>query len=297
MRLPFFLSGEDLVFVMTDKCNSNCIMCPVSQASRKNGSNFSQEEWDYTFSHLPDSVRHITITGGEPFLENVRLFYLMDFINEKYPYTNVLILTNGRALSIKKIFEEMKKRSSSKYRIAIPVHASNSKLHDEITQVDGSFNQTISALKNLKNTDVEVEIRIILHKVNINNIHNLCVMLSQLNVRITQVIFVAMEMHGYAARNREALWIDYRYVYNAINSGVLFLIKNGINVCLYNFPLCSIPKGMWHIAKQSISPEKIRFDDVCEFCSVKKACSGLFASTFALKLFKPQPITGDDSYD
>ena len=127
-----------------------------------------------------------------------------------------MTITNGRALSIKNIFDEIKKRSSSKYRIAIPVHASKPELHDKITQAKGSFYQTISALKNLKDTDIEIEIRIILHKVNINDIYNLCEMLSKLNIRITQVIFVAMEMHGYAARNREALWMDYRDLYKYV---------------------------------------------------------------------------------
>ena len=36
------------------------------------------------------------------------------------------------------------------------------------------------------------------------------------------------------------------------------LIANGINVGLYNFPLCSVPKAYWGLYKKSISEYKIR---------------------------------------
>jgi hypothetical protein len=103
---------------------------------------------------------------------------------------------------------------------------------------------------------------------------------------------MAMEMMGNAAVNRNDLWIEYKEVFKKIKKAIDLLVCVGIDVKLYNFPLCCINRGYWHIAAKSITQYKIRYMDECEICRVKDICGGFFYST--KQLMKPQvePIIG-----
>ena len=62
-------------------------------------------------------------------------------------------------------------------------------------------------------------------------------------------------------------------------------MTHGIDVKLYNFPLCMVDEGYWSIAAKSISEYKIQYPCECEACTVKEICGGFFGST--LHLMKP----------
>lgn len=83
-----------------------------------------------------------------------------------------------------------------------------------------------------------------------------------------------MEMMGNAVINREKVWIDYDSIFVKIRTAIDQLIKNGFDVKLYNFPLCMIKKGYWHIAAKSISGYKIQYQDDCLLCEAKDICGG-----------------------
>ena len=99
---------QDFVFMMTEKCNSNCTMCPMSEGARRRGRAFSDSEIDEMLQKITDETEHIDITGGEPFLQHEQLFHVMCELNEKHPYIPVQILTNGRALFLPSIQAQIK---------------------------------------------------------------------------------------------------------------------------------------------------------------------------------------------
>ena len=55
----------DNYFFVTGKCNSNCVMCPSPEATRKNGEVNRAEKLIEIAKHIPVNVNHLTITGGE----------------------------------------------------------------------------------------------------------------------------------------------------------------------------------------------------------------------------------------
>ena len=59
--------------------------------------------------------------------------------------------------------------------------------------------------------------------------------------------------------------------------------EKGTDVKLYNFPLCVVKKEFWTLCEKSISPDKVRFDETCENCKMRKACGGIFAGTISLE--------------
>jgi hypothetical protein len=76
----------------------------------------------------------------------------------------------------------------------------------------------------------------------------------------------------------ELLWIEPEKFVNFLEDAVHYLVQRGINVSIYNMPLCLLPKSLWFAARQSISDWKQSFDSKCLSCSVKERCSGVFDS-------------------
>lgn len=285
---------HDFVFMMTEKCNSNCIMCPMSEEARKRGRAFSNQEIDAMLSTITDQTEHIDITGGEPFLQHEQLFHIMQELNEKHPYIPVQILTNGRALCLPYIQDEIKPLLRDRYLFAIPVHGPDAASHDGISEAPGSFAETMEGLRFLSHEHARIEARIVGSRLNARLIPDTCSMLAESGLHLHVVNIVAMEMTGSAARNRSLLWIDYRQLYAQAEPGILRLIRHGIDVGLYNFPLCALPRLAWPLTKCSISPWKIRYPASCEDCVVCEACGGLFYSTQLLDLFPVHPLLEED---
>ena len=286
---------QDFVFMMTEKCNSNCTMCPMSEGARRRGRAFSDSEIDEMLQKITDETEHIDITGGEPFLQHEQLFHVMRELNEKHPYIPVQILTNGRALFLPSIQAQIKPLLRKRYLFAIPVHGPDAASHDAISEAQGSFAETMEGLRFLSHEHARIEVRIVGSRLNAHRIQDTCAMLAASGLHIHVVNIIAMEMTGSAARNRSQLWIDYRQLYRQAEPGILQLIRHGIDVGLYNFPLCALPRYAWPLAKISISPWKIRYPAACDRCTVRNACGGLFYSTQLLGLFTVRPCSEEDS--
>ena len=281
---------REVVFMMTEACNSNCIMCPMSSDQRRRGIALTEEEAKSVMDAIDGLTEHIDITGGEPFLNAELVLDSMRQLNERWPQIPVQVLTNGRALCIPRIQSELAPLLTSRYRFAIPLHAGSAALHDAITQAPGSFEQTMRGIEFLSGEPVQIEIRVVGHRENLEHLNELCDTLLGSGLRISVVNFIAMEMNGSAARNRERLWVDYRTFFEAAKPVIRRLVHAGIDVGLYDFPLCAVGKAYWPLAMKSISEWKVRYPQACNACDEKRACGGLFRSTFLLGLFPVHPI-------
>lgn len=291
MLFPLIEENDDLTVFMTGSCNSNCVMCPMSRDSRKRGNHCSDDAWAEALAVLHKRrYRHISITGGEPFLMAERLLSLMCTLWDTQVDTPVLLLTNGRALCLPQIQAQLKELLDVHDRFGIPIHGSNAALHDAITQSPGSFAQTIAGLHFLADSPADIEIRIVCSALNQDDLSSICWMLCHSGLRITCVNFIAMEMTGSAAYHRDQIWMPYDKIYPLIEPGIFQLLSHEIDVNLYDFPLCALPEHAWPLARRSISPWKIRYDEKCSQCAVRDACGGMFYSTYLLHLFPVQPI-------
>lgn len=276
-----YLSGnaEEVDIFITNKCNSNCIMCPVPESIRR-----QEQSNTYVFNKqlieaLPDNIGYINITGGEPTLAKDEFFDILHRIVDKFKKSDFQLLTNGRSFSIGQILNRTVEILPKGTRIAIPIHSSDENIHDMITRAKGSFRQTDMGIKNLLLHKQNIEIRIVVSKANIDSIVSTAEYIAREYSGLLCVNFIAMEMTGNAAVNREYLWIDYDEAFGRIREAIDILVSSGIDVQLYNFPLCAVDRGYWSIAAKSISDYKIRYMLECDECKVKNICGGFFAST------------------
>ena len=265
---------SDSTIFLGAKCNSNCIMCPAGDAERKKGFSYSRDLLMKYIDYLPYDLEYLVMTGGEPTLQTNLFLESLDRVKEKFPYTQVLLLTNGRSLSDKWLFEQVCQRHPNNFRIAIPVHGDNSELHDYITRAPGSFEQTILALRRLMNSDIKIEIRIVVTKANCDNLLGIARLISSKFPRVFCVNFIGLEPRGNCALNFDFVYIDHRTSFLKSKPAIEHLVSCGYDVGLYNYPLCAVDKDFWPIAAKSISGYKNVYHQDCDQCSVKELCGG-----------------------
>lgn len=272
-------SSEDNLFFITEKCNSNCVMCPSPDSSRKNGGSWRADQLIYVAQHIPTDARHFTITGGEPFMIGREIFSFFECLRERFQDTEFLVLTNGRALAINSYYMEIENALPYNTLFGIPLHASNAALHDHITRATGSFIQTVTGIRNLISLKIPVELRIVVNKINVEDLANLARFIAKELPEVDHVSIMAMEMTGSAYTNRNIIWISYKDSFYYVRKAVDIFIENAINVRLYNYPLCTVLPEYWTLCRKSISGRKIRYQDVCSECKMKDSCGGIFAGT------------------
>ena len=283
MYLRYDTTSIDNYFFVTGKCNSNCIMCPSPDYSRMNGDETNIDNLITLAKHIPADSPHLTVTGGEPFLSGEEIFEFITFLREKFHKTECLFLTNGRIFALDKYAKLLRDSIPSNSILAIPIHASNAELHDYITQTKGSFSQTILGIKRLLRYGIRIEVRIVISKMNCDDINNLADFIIREIPQVEYVSVIAMEMTGNAFKNKERLWISYKEAFSYASGAIKNLINRGIDVKLYNFPLCTVDPSYWMICEKSISPYKVRFSETCEGCNYKQSCGGVFSGTINIE--------------
>ena len=280
----------DNVILVTNKCNSNCIMCPTAETVRKGDEEYSANELISIARHFPDDAKHITITGGEPFIIKKGMFDLLAFLRDHFPCTEFLLLTNGRAFCSQEYVSLFQQTSPQNIKLGIPIHGHTSELHDYIAQVKGAYKQTFLGLKHLLSIGAKIELRIVVSQLNAKYITEIARVICSDFKSVDSVKIIGLEMTGNAAIHRDAVWIGYKEAFESSKNAINIMIKSGIDVGLYNFPLCSVKREYWNMCEKSISEHKIRYASECDFCSVKDACGGIFSGTLNLAKSDIRPI-------
>lgn len=271
-------SNSNALFVGA-RCNCNCLMCPYSEATRRGHAMLPLERLMEIIDYIPSDAPFITVTGGEPTLLGMEFLELVRYLNFRLPKTFIQYLTNGRAFANVEFGSLFRDLLRSNNRVAIPVHGPSAELHDHITQSPNSFEQTIHGIQLLGSGSAELEVRIVVSKLNYTTMLDIAKLLVKLSMRITCVNFMGLEMLGNASKNASSIWIDYKRAFSYIKPAIDLLIENKQDVELYNFPLCTVDREYWGICAKSISDYKATFAEQCTDCTVREMCGGFFNST------------------
>ena len=257
----------------TDCCNSHCLMCPQPPQ------NVNSIEIDQLFkiiNCLPIGLKEFCITGGEPTLLGDDLEMLLNALANHCPECHVHMLTNGRNF---KDFGYTKKCLSTKIKtlsFGIPLYSSDSDIHNYIVQDKNAFRETLEGVFNLAKFNALIEIRIVLTKINCFDLEALADFIYRNITFADHIAFMGMEHMGYVKLNWDKVYIDPAKYQDSLYRAVRYLHIRGMNVSIYNLPLCILDKRLWKFSKNSISDFKQGFDSACETCEVKNECGGLF---------------------
>lgn len=290
-RVLFRDDSNDNALVVTNQCNSNCIMCPCSEGSRRKLSQESSEHLCRILEYIPTDACYLTLTGGEPTLLGSGLFPVLRKLREHFEdFTEFQFLTNGRTFSDKAYLQQFLENAPERLHYGIPLYGFSAETHDSITRASGSFVQAVNGIKALLHHGCDVELRIVVSKLNLNYMDGIARFIAAGFHGLSHVSIMATEMCGTAAANRQKVWVDYHDAFQASKNAIKILLSNGIDVMLFNFPLCKVERGYWALCQKSISDYKIRYYETCQNCRVKDLCGGVFRSTLLLTGMELNPI-------
>lgn len=268
-------STSNSLFV-TEQCNSLCVMC--SQPPRNEDDRWRLEELHRTVALIDQDESQLGFTGGEPTLLGHDLGGLLEKCRLKLPDTHLHVLTNGRLFANSELATNLIAAGGSQTVWAVPLYADVASVHDDIVVAKGAFDETLEGLFQLARHKGRVEIRVVLHAMSLPRLPQLASFIYRRLPFVEHVALMGLEPMGFAKSNRSRLWIDPIDYVGTLADATHHLAARGMNVSIYNLPLCVLPRGLWPYAQRSISEWKNVHDPVCTQCVARDRCAGFFLS-------------------
>ena len=263
--------------LLTERCNHMCLMC--SQPPKPNNDDWLIDQAFELIRLLPPwTSTEIGFTGGEPTLYGERLFALLRLCRNLVPQAPVHTLSNGRFFSNDEFAAGYAAVDNPNMMIGIPIYGSEPTLHDFVVQSKGAFDDTVSGILNLVARGQRVEIRVVVHKQTAPHLVEIAEFISRNLPFVEQVVFMGLEMIGFARANIDDIWIDPVDYKEILYEAVTLLDRKGIRTLVYNHQLCVIDRRLWPFAVRSISDWKNEYHPECLKCSVLHDCGGFFFS-------------------
>jgi His-Xaa-Ser system radical SAM maturase HxsC len=266
---------------LIDKCNNNCIMCPLEFRKDFSMSHLTIKEIKKRIDLLPKTTTHLNISGGEPTLLKEELINIIKYCRTALPNTSISILTNARMFSYKGFASKLKKASPQKTEIVAAFHSFDKKTHETISGTK-SFEQTVKGIKNLLDLGFEVEVRVVISKLNYKQLPKISEFISQEFSLADRVCFLYMELTGKVRENFQKLYVTYSDITSYLEQAGEILKKCHMHFRLYHFPLCVLKKEMRNFVWDSITEHKKANLNLCQDCILKQNCCGVFESYVAL---------------
>ena len=260
----------------TERCNSLCLMC--SQPPRDVDDRYLVDEMLETILLIDRNETQLGISGGEPTLLGDDLLVVLHHARRHLSHTGLHVLSNGRRFSDVAFARSTAAIRHPNLTWGIPVYSDSPEIHDYIVQARGAWSETLAGLFNLARVGADIEIRVVIQRANVERLPELAYFIFRNLTFAQHVAFMSLEPIGLAPGNRDALWVDPADSVDALRDATFFLANRGMNVSLYNYPLCTLPKELWSFAQQSISDWKNTYLPVCGPCGVKQDCCGFFRS-------------------
>lgn len=275
------IESDDNTIIVTNACNNKCIMCP-EPILRPIKVSFNITRIKKIIKLIDKKTTNIGISGGEPTLIKHDLVKILSMFRKSLPNTQLSLITNGRMFYYKSFVDAITNINNKNILFCIPLHSHKEDIHDEITQVKGSFEETHQGIKNLLEESQRIELRIVIQKKNYKELELIAEYIKNNFYGVYRVVFLGMEMSGMARYNRDKIWVAYKSIQPYLEKALMSLLSSGIQANIFNIPFCKISAPFRKIASNSISDYKIRYLSECSACSLKNVCGGSFASTLDL---------------
>jgi His-Xaa-Ser system radical SAM maturase HxsC len=277
VRTLFRPGSEHNVLLVTERCNSFCLMCSQPPIDRDDSELVDINLEAIRLMDPPPTS--LGITGGEPTLLGTELFRLFSALHEKLPETDIHMLSNGRRFAWSEFTDAFVEARPPRLSLGIPLYSDSAPEHDYVVQARGSFDQTVQGLHQLARHDQFVEIRIVLHALTIPRLRHLAEYIYRNLPFAGHIAFMGLEITGFTRPNLQKLWVDPHEYQSKLRNAVEYLSIRGMRVSIYNHPLCVLPRELWTFARKSISDWKNLYLEVCSICGVRNICGGLFQSS------------------
>jgi len=199
---------------ITEACNNRCIFCLDGNKKRI----FRTKE--DVLKELRDGVKNgctrLVLSGGEATIHPLFIYFIKK--GKELGYKKIQVITNGRMFSYPKFLKRA--IAAGLNEITFSVHGHTPELHDSLTSVKGSFEQTKNAIKNVLQKKIILSCDIVVNKRNIRHFPEIMKFLLDLGVREFDILHIMP--FGNAWKNKEDLLYE-------IEENILYL-KKGIDI-------------------------------------------------------------------
>lgn len=278
MRHDWNIESNDNSLFVTAQCNNRCIMCcqpPLRQDDIDELFEMNLE----AIESAPQGIKVIGITGGEPTLLEDKLFELIEHIRTRIPDAVIQLLSNGRRFSDIRYAKRLKDAGGNNLFVGIPLHSDYVGDHDLIAGVNGAYDETMLGLYNLNAAGVEIELRVVINSVNACRLPMISEFIYKNLPFVNFVAYMGMEHTGYAVANEKKVWIEPEEYKENLGNAVKRLADWGMDVTVFNIPLCLLDERIWQYSKKSISDWKTLYPDECSDCKLLSECCGIFSTS------------------
>ncbi len=263
--------------LLTEQCDNYSLMC--SQPPKTRDDTWLFERAKRVVSLLPPAARSLGLTGGEPTLHADALIGLLEHCRDTAPWLQLHLLSNGRRFADISFSQRYAGVGLRDIMVGIPLYAPEPGLHDFIVQASGAFEETVHGILNLATLDQCIELRVVIQKHTVPALGELAVFIARNLPFVDQVALMGLEMTGLARPNSAEVWIDPVDYQAELADATFTLAAAGITTKIFNHQLCVLDERLWPFAVRSISDWKNDYLDICDNCSVRDACGGVFATS------------------
>lgn len=271
---------------MTNRCNSNCLMC--SQPPTPQDNSWLVEEAIDAIRHLRTPPAVLGLTGGEPLLLRSGLRRVIDATQQWQPATQIEVLTNGRLFENPEVCTAVLDGLGSPVRWLVPLYGHADFIHDFVVQTPGAFDETLAGLLELQRRHQPIQLRVVLIEPVLQILPELAGFIGRNLPFVREVALMGCEPIGFALANRSMCEVDLSAWGKTLERASREFRRYEIPHLFMNLPLCSLPAALWPLAQQSISDWKNVYAEECEGCERRSDCTGLFA--WHERGWKPSPL-------
>jgi len=212
-------------------CNNNCRFCAAGH-KREMGNKDTERIKSELLKGITEGFQEVVLTGGEPTIR-LDIIELVSYASS-IGYEDIQLQSNGRMFSYMKFCEGIVEAGGNEF--ALSIHGPTAEIHDFLTRVPGSFEQTVQGIKNLRSLDQHILTNSVVTKSNYLHLPELAHFLVGLGVDQLQMAFV--HAVGNADKNfdyivpRKSLAAP--YIKRALQIG----LDAGIKVMAEDMPYC-----------------------------------------------------------
>lgn len=183
-------------------CNNNCIFCLAGDKRKKKFMRSIEDLKKELVEGLNHGCTRLILSGGEPTI-NKNIASIAKFAKE-LGYEKIQVISNGRMFAYNKFAKDLTEAGVDE--VTFSIHSHLPEVHDYLTGVKGSFEQSIKGLKNVLSLNKIVSVDIVLNKLNIEKIKETLEFFNNIGAKEFDLLMVTP--FGYAFDNKEELFFD-----------------------------------------------------------------------------------------
>ena len=195
------------IVAVLDRCDAKCVMCNIWKEHQRDETSLSY------FNTLPESLRSVNVTGGEPFMRQ-DLAEVIRIIDKRCHHPRILISSNG--FNTKKILNKTEEILGISRRVGLRLSVDGYEdTHDRIRGVPGGFERCMTTLWGLKNLGVkDLGLSFTISPANLDDLAKIYHLSRHLNVEFTLTVAQNSEFYFKTKNNvfdldREKLQIQF----------------------------------------------------------------------------------------